>query len=199
MRLCVYDEPIGKHHRLSTARRERNSSAVPIYWSEGGIGKLRVIETVAELFASKGISHGLLVTATSRTAATRINGLTIHSACNFSKDASRTGYYRDVDGIASSASADLCIDGQARTDWQEKYLLIIDEVSMLGARTLRGERTTMQAARVRARLRRHPHRPFLWRLPPVPACAGEAHPPPECGVSVGRRKNLQDGAEIPTP
>ena len=28
------------------------------------------------------------------------------------------------------------MDGQVRMDWQEKYLLIVDEVSMLGARTL---------------------------------------------------------------
>jgi hypothetical protein len=32
--------------------------------------------------------------------------------------------------------AGLRIDGQTRMDWQERYLLIIDEVGMLGARTL---------------------------------------------------------------
>ncbi|RKL16708.1 hypothetical protein BFJ70_g14917 [Fusarium oxysporum] len=37
---------------------------------------------------------------------------------------------------ASSSSAGLRIDGQAKMDWQEKYALIIDEVSMLGARML---------------------------------------------------------------
>ncbi|EKG08957.1 DNA helicase PIF1 ATP-dependent [Macrophomina phaseolina MS6] len=95
---------------------------------EGGTGKSRIIEALAELFAGKGISHRLLVTATSGTAAARINGITIHSACNFSKDTSRTGNDKDVDGITSSNSADLCIDGQARMDWQEKYLLIIDEL-----------------------------------------------------------------------
>ncbi|OWT42276.1 PIF1 protein [Pochonia chlamydosporia 170] len=103
---------------------------------EGGTGKSRVIEAIAALFASKGISHRLLVTATSGTAAAQINGITIHSACNLSKGILRTSLYTHVDGIRSSSSGDLYIDGQARMDWQEKWLLIVDEVSMLGARTL---------------------------------------------------------------
>ena len=78
----------------------------------------------------------LLPPATSGTAAARINGITIHSACNFSKDASQMGSKKDIDGVRASNTVNLYIDGQARMDWQEKYLLIIDEVSMLGARTL---------------------------------------------------------------
>ncbi|KNB06483.1 hypothetical protein FOXG_07178 [Fusarium oxysporum f. sp. lycopersici 4287] len=42
----------------------------------------------------------------------------------------------DLDGFASSGSAALRIDGQTKMDWQEKQVLVIDEVSMLGARTL---------------------------------------------------------------
>ncbi|EGY20851.1 uncharacterized protein VDAG_02375 [Verticillium dahliae VdLs.17] len=104
---------------------------------EGGTGKSRVIDAIAELFASKGISHRLLVTATSGTAAAKINGITIHSACGFSKDANARGALRsDVDGFAPAARAGLRIDGQATAEWREKWALIIDEVSMLGARTL---------------------------------------------------------------
>jgi hypothetical protein len=105
---------------------------------EGGTGKSRVIEAVVELFAGKGISNRLLVTATSGTAAARINGITIHSACNFSKDASRVSARRDkgANEIGSSSSSARYVNGQSRMDWQGKYLLIIDEVSMLGARTL---------------------------------------------------------------
>ena len=105
---------------------------------EGGTGKSRIIEAIAELFASKEISHCLLVTATSGTAAARINGITIHSACNFSKDIAGVGSNKKTNRIRPSTSADFYIDGQARMDWQEKHLLIIDEVSMLGARTLYG-------------------------------------------------------------
>jgi len=88
------------------------------------------------LFSGKSISHRLLVTATSGTAAPRINGVMIHSACGFSKDGPRGGSDKTVSGVRSSSVADLYVDSQVRRDWQEKYLLIIDEVSMLGARTL---------------------------------------------------------------
>lgn len=94
-----------------------------------------VIEVLKELFTSAGISNRLLVTAISGTAAARINGITIYSACNFSKDTSRMSSSRDkgVDGIGSS---DRYVNGPSRMDWQQKYLLIVDEISMLGARTL---------------------------------------------------------------
>uniref|UniRef100_A0A0D2Y8C6 ATP-dependent DNA helicase n=1 Tax=Fusarium oxysporum (strain Fo5176) TaxID=660025 RepID=A0A0D2Y8C6_FUSOF len=105
--------------------------------SEGGTGKSRVIAAIAELFVRTGQSHRLLLTATSGTAAANINGITIHSACRFSKDTvARVGRAGDPDGFASSGSAALRIDGQTKMDWQEKQVLIIDEVSMLGARTL---------------------------------------------------------------
>ena len=53
---------------------------------EGCTGKSRIIQAITELFTSRCISHHLLITATSGTAAARINGITIHSACKFSKD-----------------------------------------------------------------------------------------------------------------
>jgi hypothetical protein len=121
-------------------RAHRNERGTPqlcqFIGGEGGTGKSRIIEALRELFASKGISHRLLVTATSGTAAARINGITIHSACGFSKDASRMGSRKDIDEVGASNTANLYINGQSRMDWQEKCLLIIDEVSMLGARTL---------------------------------------------------------------
>ncbi|XP_044715322.1 PIF1-like helicase domain-containing protein [Hirsutella rhossiliensis] len=90
---------------------------------EGGTGKSRVIGALVGLFAAKGISSRLLITATSGTAAARVNGITIHSACGFTKDQGPgANTARDVDG--------------SRMDWQDKDVLVIDEVSMLGARTL---------------------------------------------------------------
>jgi len=41
-----------------------------------------------------------------------------------------------VDGFTLPNPVGLRIDRQIRIDWQEKYLLIIDEVSMLGVRIL---------------------------------------------------------------
>ncbi|XP_044723728.1 PIF1-like helicase domain-containing protein [Hirsutella rhossiliensis] len=79
---------------------------------EGGTGKSRIIEALVELFSKKSLSNRLLITATSGTAAARINGITIHSACGFTKDQGAGGAN------------------------MEKDVLVIDEVSMLGARTL---------------------------------------------------------------
>ncbi|KAM4066756.1 PIF1-like helicase [Hirsutella rhossiliensis] len=90
---------------------------------EGGTGKSRVIEALVGLFAVKDLSHRLLITATSGTAAARVNSITIHSACGFSKD----------QGPGANTAKD--VDG-SRMDWQDKDVLVIDEVSMLGARTL---------------------------------------------------------------
>ena len=96
-----------------------------------------MIEAVIALFANNGMLHRLLVTATSGTAAARINGITIHAACNLSVDTSRTA---SSSGSAHSqslpSSTGLRVDGQSRMDWQEKDVLIVDETSMLGARTL---------------------------------------------------------------
>ncbi|KAL6359150.1 hypothetical protein LRP88_07367 [Fusarium phalaenopsidis] len=103
---------------------------------EGGTGKSRVIEAVAELFASRGMSHRQLLTATSGAAAASIDGITIHSACGFSKDAAARSRRAGPDGFAASSSASLRIDGRTTAEWQEKRLLVVDEVDMLGARTL---------------------------------------------------------------
>ncbi|KAM4063299.1 PIF1-like helicase [Hirsutella rhossiliensis] len=76
----------------------------------------RVIEALVELLARRDLSSRVLVTATSGTAAARINGITLHSACGL--------------------TGERFVDGRSRMDWQEKEVLVIDEVSMLGARTL---------------------------------------------------------------
>ena len=125
-------------HQLDRIGRDerRTPQLCQFIGGEGGTGKSRIIEAIIKLFAGKGIPHRLLVTATSGTAAARINGVTIHSACNFSKDGSRIHSYKNADGFVASSLTGLRVDGQTKMDWQEKYLLIIDEVSMLGARTL---------------------------------------------------------------
>jgi hypothetical protein len=104
---------------------------------EGGTGKSRVIEALVALFASKGMLHRLLVTATSGTAAARINGMTIHAACSVSVDSSRTASNNGAGQVgAPFSSTSLRVDGRSRMDWQGKHVLVLDEVSMLGARTL---------------------------------------------------------------
>ncbi|XP_044718721.1 PIF1-like helicase domain-containing protein [Hirsutella rhossiliensis] len=105
---------------------------------EGGTGKSRVIEALVELLARRDLSSRLLVTATSGTAAARINGITLHSACGLTvgQGGRAGGATRDVDGVRLPGQGERFVDGRSRMDWQEKEVLVIDEVSMLGARTL---------------------------------------------------------------
>ncbi|KJZ67923.1 hypothetical protein HIM_12688 [Hirsutella minnesotensis 3608] len=126
--------------QLDLVRRSEKGNAGQLcqfVGGEGGTGKSRVIEALVELFASKDQSNRLLITATSGTAAARINGVTIHSACGFSKDLTAvTNTAKDVDVVRLPQQTARFVNGQSRMDWQEKDVLVIDEVSMLGARTL---------------------------------------------------------------
>ncbi|KAM4067920.1 PIF1-like helicase [Hirsutella rhossiliensis] len=84
------------------------------------------------------LSSQLLITATSGTAAARINGITLHSACGLlvGQGGQAGGSAREVDGVRLPGQGERFVDGRSRMDWQEKEVLVIDEVSMLGARTL---------------------------------------------------------------
>jgi hypothetical protein len=121
-------------------RVHRGESNVPqlcqFVGGEGGTGKSRVIEALVALFGVKGMAHRLLVTATSGTAAARINGITIHAACNVSVDSSSTAPKSGSTEKPVLSSRSLRVDGHSRMDWQEKDVLVVDEISMLGARTL---------------------------------------------------------------
>ncbi|KAM4064155.1 PIF1-like helicase [Hirsutella rhossiliensis] len=81
---------------------------------EGGTGKSRVIEALVGLFAAKGISSRLLVTATSGTAAAR------STASPSTPPAASPGPRA----------------GREHGEERRRHVLVIDEVSMLGARTL---------------------------------------------------------------
>ncbi|KAM4064147.1 PIF1-like helicase [Hirsutella rhossiliensis] len=75
---------------------------------EGGTGKSRVIEALVELLARRTYRAGA---------------------------AGREGD-EDIDGVRLAGQGERFVDGRSRMDWQEKEVLVIDEVSMLGARTL---------------------------------------------------------------
>lgn len=124
--------------RIGQAQRESDVDQLcQFIGGEGGTGKSRIIEAIVELFARRGIQNRLLVTATSGTAAARINGITIHSACNLSvEQRSASTSWKRLDGVQVSGHGPRFVSGQSRMDWQDKYLIIVDEVSMLGARTL---------------------------------------------------------------
>jgi hypothetical protein len=75
--------------------------------------------------------------AESRTATANINGITIHCACKLSKDTVPwEGRQADVDGFEVLSLTGLISTRTQKIDLQKKYLLIINKVSMFGARTL---------------------------------------------------------------
>ncbi|KAM4063277.1 PIF1-like helicase [Hirsutella rhossiliensis] len=117
---------------------------------EGGTGKSRVIEALVELLARRELSSRMLVTATSGTAAARINGITLHSACGLTVGQAG-GATRELDGVRLPGAGERFVDGRSRMDWREKEVLVIDEVSMLGARTLHAANEQLRRLRGSAR------------------------------------------------
>ncbi|KAF6802858.1 hypothetical protein CPLU01_16138, partial [Colletotrichum plurivorum] len=102
---------------------------------EGGTGKSRVIESLAAVFNELDQSHRLLVTATSGTAAASIDGITIHSACHLSQNKNRR-QPTTLDSFGATAAQMSRMDGEVKAEWRNRWLLVIDEVSMLGGATL---------------------------------------------------------------
>ncbi|EFY94377.2 ATP-dependent DNA helicase PIF1 [Metarhizium robertsii ARSEF 23] len=122
---------------IRCSEKDKTGQLCQFIGGEGGTGKSRVIQALVELFKSKEQPNRVLITATSGTAAARIDGITIHSACGFSKDVATAAHMaKNVDGVRLPKQAERFVDGQSRMDWQDKDVLVIDEVSMLGARTL---------------------------------------------------------------
>ncbi|KAL0929219.1 DNA repair and recombination protein [Colletotrichum truncatum] len=93
----------------------------------GGTGKSWLIDTVKEVFAAKGASSRLVITATSGTAAAGIGGNTIHSAVGLA--------FRDADGATVEPMLSNNLE-KAKERWRRRDALIIDEASMLGLQTL---------------------------------------------------------------
>src|SRR3954463_14183589 len=116
--------------------------------------------------------HCLFVTAISRTAASRINKNTIHTVCNVSVDSSRTASNSGSARIRAPPSTSLREDRQSRMDWQEKDVLVIDKISIIGKNTARCERAAVHLSRLHAGLRRDPSSPLSRRLQTVPVYAG---------------------------
>ena len=65
---------------------------------------------MVELFVNKGVLHYLLITATSETAAVKINRVTIYSAYNLLKNTSQVGSSKDIDGFNLFRSVGLYIN-----------------------------------------------------------------------------------------
>ena len=94
----------------------------------GGTGKSRVVDAIKELFRLKEQDHLVLITASSGSAAAKIGGVTIHSACKMRVD--ENGRHGNRITTADNPSE------ETRWRWKQKLVLVLDEVSMIGGSTL---------------------------------------------------------------
>lgn len=88
-----------------------------ILYGEGGTGKSRVIQTITELFAARGVSHMLVKAAYTGVAASLVGGKTTHVVAGLSLGSKG--------GITDASKKKL------QDFWREVHYLIIDEYSML--------------------------------------------------------------------
>lgn len=88
-----------------------------VLYGEGGTGKSRVIQTITEAFAARGVSHMLMKAAYTGVAASLVDGKTTHIIGSMS-----LGSKDDVSDAAKKKLQDF---------WRNIRYLIIDEYSML--------------------------------------------------------------------
>ncbi|KAH0600505.1 hypothetical protein MHUMG1_01502 [Metarhizium humberi] len=107
----------------------------------GGTEKSRIIDASKDVFAARAQHHLLQITGTSGSAAVRMGGTTVHSACGL--DAHR------------SPNKPLPPFSEAKKwMWKQKMVLVVDEISMLGGATLYDVSQHLQS------LRDCPEKPF---------------------------------------
>lgn len=88
-----------------------------ILYGEGGTGKSKVIQTVTETFAQKGVKYMLVKSAYTGVAASLIDGKTTHTIASLSMSS---------DGNLSDESK-----AKLQKNWYSRCYLIIDEYSMI--------------------------------------------------------------------
>jgi hypothetical protein len=103
-------------------------------FGEGGTGKSRLIEAIRVWFRRNHREKELIVTATTGTAAVKINGSTVHSAVSIPIERS--------DGKRMGK-----LTSQQLEDWTERRYMIIDEVSMLDCKVMEHLHTQLSIAK----------------------------------------------------
>ena len=113
--LCAYR--IVTWHLDQTLHRREIPPLRMILYGEGGTGKLQVIQTITEAFATRGVSHMLMKAAYTGVATSLVDGKTTHVIASLS-----LGSKDDVSDAAKKKLQDF---------WRNVHYLIIDEYSML--------------------------------------------------------------------
>ena len=88
-----------------------------ILYGEGGTGKSKVIQTVSEAFAQKGVKYMLVKAAYTGVAASLIDGKTTHTIASLSMNS---------EGTLSDE-----LKAKMQQFWHPRCYLIIDEFSMI--------------------------------------------------------------------
>ena len=83
----------------------------------GGTGKSWLIAAIKDVFAAKGASNQIVITATSGTAAAGIGGNTIHSAVGLA--------FKDQDGAAMENIPPATIE-RSKQRWRRRKVLVVD-------------------------------------------------------------------------
>jgi hypothetical protein len=95
---------------------------------EGGTGKSRIIDALKDIFRLKDQTSLILITGSSGSAAAKIGGITIHSACGLQVDENGSRLQQSKGNRNPSE--------EIRWRWRQKIILVIDEISMIGGATL---------------------------------------------------------------
>jgi len=119
---CLKPDQLRAYHIVTWHLGEtlRSGDAPPlrmILYGEGGTGKSRVIQTITEAFAARGVSHMLMKAAYTGVAASLVDGKTTHVIGGLS-----LGLKDDVSDAAKKKLQDF---------WRNIRYLIIDEYSMI--------------------------------------------------------------------
>lgn len=104
-------------HLTETLRRHDVPPLRMVLYGEGGTGKSRVIQTITEAFAARGVSHMLMKAAYTGVAASLVDGKTTHVIGSLSLGSK--------DNVSDAAKKKL------QDFWRNIRYLIIDEYSML--------------------------------------------------------------------
>jgi hypothetical protein len=104
---------------------------------EGGTGKTQVLHALKDVFRMKSEEYAVEITASSAIAASKIGGRTIHSSVGLQPDQYSGKRSKKGDGPS----------GEEIARWKHKLVLVVDEISMLGAATLADVDTRLQQLR----------------------------------------------------
>lgn len=126
---CLFPEQrraydIVEYHLRQTLEERQPAQLLMHIPGEGGVGKSKVIQTITDLFAAKGVSDRLLNGAYTGIAASLIGGSTLHVICRIPPP--RDGSRREKKIVHSPE-----VEKELAEAMSNKAYLIIDEISMV--------------------------------------------------------------------